>query len=102
MQRSKLLITALTVAATMAITALPASAWSNAYTLWHCDQWYTQMGNHGQASTQAMHQVQLLSTNVLTKPNVKARATSLYAAPGSTFALQGLDNACWTVPGMGP
>jgi hypothetical protein len=40
MQHFKLLIAVLTVAGTMAITALPASAWSNSYTLWHCDQWY--------------------------------------------------------------
>jgi hypothetical protein len=96
------LIFAVTIAGTVALTAIPASAWSNSFTLWHCKQWHTQMGVHGQGSTQAMHQVQLLSTNPLSKPNVKTRATAFYAAPGSTFALQALDNACWTVPGMGP
>jgi hypothetical protein len=102
MKHSRQLIAALTIAGTLTLTAIPASAWSSSFTLWHCKHWYTQMGVHGQASTQAMHQVQLLSTNPLTKPNVKTRATALYATPGSTFALEGLDNACWTVPGMGP
>ncbi len=102
MKRLRVVIAALTIVGTLTLTAIPASAWSTSFSLWHCRQWSIQMNVHGQTSTQAMHQVQLLSTSSLTKPNVKARATLFFASPGSTFALQGLDNACWTIPGMGP
>jgi hypothetical protein len=101
-QHMKRLIAAVSIAGTLMLTAIPASATSNAYTLYHCKQWYTQMGIHGEASPQALHQVNLLATSSLTKHNVKLRAIALYATPNSAFALHGLDNACWTVPGMGP
>jgi hypothetical protein len=98
----KRLIATFAIAGIVALPAISASATSNAYTLWHCKQWYTQMGIHGQVSTQAMHQVNLLATSSLTKHNVQVRAAAFYATPNSSFALHGLDNACWTVPGMGP
>ena len=102
MKHIKRLIAAFAVSGIVMLTAIPASATSNAYTLWHCKQWYTQIGVHGQGSTQAMHEVHLLATSPLTKHNVQVRAMAFYATPNSTFAMHGLDNACWTVPGMGP
>lgn len=102
MKHMKQLIAACAISGIVMLNAIPASATSNAYTLWHCKQWEIQMGVHGQVSTQALHQVNLLATSPLTKHNVRLRAIAFYATPNSMFALQGLDNACWTVPGMGP
>jgi hypothetical protein len=97
MKRLRRLITASAIAGVLALTALPASAASNTYTVNHCTKWEVaaivpHMG-------QFWHQVNLLAVAPAVV-HVRNRAIALLAndTPHKRTAL---DNACWTVPGMG-
>jgi hypothetical protein len=93
----KRLIAALTIAGLLAF-ALPASASSNSYTVHHCTQWEIDGINHHMVDF--WHQVHMLahSPSVV---RVRNRAIALLAND-TQHRRTALDNACWTVPGMGP
>jgi hypothetical protein len=100
MNRTKRFIGALSVAGMLVgVTELPASATTpaQAYAVHHCTQWEVDGIMHHMADF--WHQVHLLSG-----PAVLHRVrTPAIALLGSDTAANrtALDNACWTVPGMG-
>lgn len=82
-----------------AVTGLPASAAPTAqYAVHHCTQWEVDAIMHHM--TDFWHQVHLLS-GPATIHRVRNAAIVLQGSdtPANRMAL---DNACWTVPGMGP
>ena len=102
MQHWKRLIAAIAVAGIVAFTAVPASAWSQSYTHWHCNAWFTNRSPFGSTqSLQATHQVMLLATTSQTKPDVKARALAFSNSPWSFHAYNNLDLACYYSGGIG-
>gem|GEM_PF-6227265 len=99
MNRTKRLIAALTITGVLgAATGLPASANpAQAYAVHHCTQWEIDGILHHMSDF--WHQVHLLS-GPATLHRVRIYAIALQGSdtPANRTAL---DNACWTVPGMG-
>lgn len=94
----KRLTAVFTIVGALALTVLPASASSNSFTVYHCTRWEADGINHHMVDF--WHQVNLLSA-APTVVHVRNRAIALLAND-TPHRRTALDDACWTVPGMGP
>lgn len=105
----KRLIAVFAIAGMVALTPAPASAWSQSWTRWHCQQWFNLRTNPGTVQPQAAtHQVMLLATNMQqSKPAVQVKANAFYttslpvSSPGYAWRYNNLDLACYYSGGVG-
>ena len=96
----KRLIAVLTITGMLVLTALPAAASSNTYTVTHCTKWIVQAIKWPSQQNKFWNQVNLLSV-APTVVHVRNRAIALLAND-TQHRRNNLHDACWTVPGMGP
>lgn len=110
----KKFVTALLVVGALALTAAPASAWSQQWTRYHCSAWFSARTNPGTVQPlAATHQVKLLAglgpvgTQNLSKPAVKVKANAFFTttlgigSPGYAWRYNNLDLACYYSGGVG-